>query len=268
MTDTIINLTTIPPRMKKLGPVIDALLSQTAQIQSIILWIPKRYRRAEFKDYELPKLSPKIDIRICDEDFGPATKILPACQEFAGQDLRLIYCDDDEIYDRTWAKTLIDGSNEHPSSCITICGLNIENVEYEYAIQRTSHKMLNMLTLGILSRNFKRRNKPPRPGIGPVDICQGFGGVLVRPHFFSSDVYKIPDILWTVDDMWLSGQLAVNNIGIQRVVERKLCKKSDTARVFDLTNYMYKGYNRMQADFECVKYFRSHYGIWNDGSIE
>ena len=42
---------------------------------------------------------------------------------------------------------------------------------------------------------------------GFADILQGLGGVVVRPDFFDDEAFDIPDILWAVDDVWLSGML-------------------------------------------------------------
>lgn len=262
MTDTIINFTSIPPRIGRLEQVIGSLRAQTAKIDGIILWIPKTYRRSDFKGYSIPKMPSGVEVRQCDEDFGPATKILPACQAFAGQVVRLIYCDDDELYFPNWASTLIEGSERHPEACVAINGLSVASVDYEFNIRSARYRMLNALSLSSYGRFYRKRHRPARPGVGPVDICQGFGGVLVRPEFFGPEVYNIPDVLWTVDDLWLSGHLATRGVPIQRVSPYKLCGKSDLARVHDLTNYSYKSHNRITADHRCVEYYRQNYGVW------
>jgi hypothetical protein len=262
MTATIINFTSIPPRMGKLQKVVDGLRAQTARIDGIILWVPKTYRRTDFRGYSLPVFPRGIEVRQCDEDFGPATKILPAVQAFAGQDVRLIYCDDDELYFPEWADALIRGSLEHPKACVAVNGLNVASVDYEMRARSASSLWRNRLTLGLYGRYQRRFRRPPRPGIGPVDICQGFGGVLVRPEFFGPEVYSIPDILWTVDDIWLSGHLAMRGVPIQRISARKLCQKSDLAGVHDLTSYSYESHDRISADHRCVQYYRETYGVW------
>ena len=261
MTETIINFTSIPPRIGRLQQVVDTLRAQTAKIDAIILWIPKNYRRSDFDHYSISDLPSGVEVRYCEEDYGPATKILPACKAFAGQDVQLIYCDDDELYFPEWASTLLRGSEEYPNSCIAINGLSVASVDYEYQTRRGGHKLLNAMTLGFYGRHYSRRHRPARPGIGPVDICQGFGGVLVRPHFFGAEVYKIPDILWTVDDVWLSGHLATRGVPIHRASAHKLCGKSDLARVHDLTSYSYENHDRVTADHKCVEYYRQKYGI-------
>lgn len=262
MTATIINFTSIPPRMAKLQRVVDALQAQTAKIDGIILWIPRSYRRSDFQGYTIPTLPKGIEVRYSDKDYGPATKILPATLAFQGQDVRLIYCDDDEVYRPEWAATLIEGSEAHPEACVTISGLNVASVDFEMHLRRNRQTLLNRASFGAYSRLYARRHRPARPKLGQVDICQGFGGVLVRPHFFGPEVYDIPDVLWTVDDIWLSGHLAMRGVPIHRVSPRKLCSKSELARVHDLTSYNYNNDDRISADHKCVEYYRREYAVW------
>lgn len=261
MTSTIVSFTTIPSRMHNLDRVIEGFRAQTAKIDGFILWVPKKYRRPEFSGYSVPKLPTDIDVRFCDEDFGPATKVLPAIHEFTGQDIQIIYCDDDEFYQANWAETLIQAAKENPDECATICGLQVASVDFDAYIQSQYFRWMNRLSLGI-QRNLPWRRRPTRPRSGIVDICQGFGGVLVRPEFFGPDVFEIPDVAWTVDDIWLSGHLAVRGISKRRVSPRKLCEKTESAYVDALSSYVYSGYDRIKADHMCVEYYRKNYGIW------
>jgi len=262
MTDTVISFTSIPSRMDQLEPVVESLRRQTAQISSIILWVPKTYRRPEFRDVEIPKPPKGVEIRIADEDFGPATKVLPSVKAFAGQDVRIIYCDDDELYQPEWAQTLMDGADAHPHSCVCINGLNRSRIEYDAISRHPRFRLLNAITLGGYGHSMRRKMPRKRPGIGPVDIAQGFGGVLVRPEFFGPAVFDIPDVLWTVDDTWLSGHLATQGIPIQRVAERKMCEKSLGAAITPLNAYSYADHDRIDADRLCVEWYRERFGIW------
>jgi hypothetical protein len=187
---------------------------------------------------------------------------LPAVQAFAGKDVRIIYCDDDELYAPHWAETLVAGSDQYPGECVAVSGQFVATLDHEVFVRSLRYKLLNVLTLDGFRHYYRRRHRPKRPGLGPVDICQGFGGVLVRPHFFGPEVYKIPDILWTVDDIWLSGHLASRGIPIRRVSDKKLCRKSELASVHDLTSYTYKQHDRIAVDHMCVEYYRKNYSIW------
>jgi len=262
VTGTIISFTSIPSRIGRLGPVVESLRNQTAKIDSIILWVPRNYRRAEFKNYTLPRPPGGVEICYCDVDYGPATKILPAAKAFANEDVRIIYCDDDEIYEPDWAQTLVSASEEYPDDCVAINGLLAASVDHEVFSRSWRFRALSLSTIGLYRRSYRRRAPWRRPGIGPVDICQGFGGVLVRPKFFEPEVYEIPDVLWTVDDIWLSGHMVSNGITIRRVSDRKKCTKSELAGIDDLTSRSQKGIDRIKADHMCVAYYRNRYGIW------
>lgn len=264
MADTIISLTTIPSRMGNIFPTLESLLRQTAAIKSVILWVPRKYRRPEFGDFQIPKFPAGIEIMRCDEDYGPATKVLPAARHFAGEKVNIIYCDDDEIYEPDWAETLIRNSELYPSDCIAIMGLTTRWVKDAAFRRSAKFRILNLLTLDLYRRYYARKNYGARPGPGIVDLCQGFGGVLVRPDFFPPSAYDIPDIIWTVDDIWLSGQMQLNGVQIRRVSTTKKCIKSEVAKVSDLSRYIFNGFDRVDSDFLAVKYFQEKYGIWRD----
>ena len=77
----VISLTTIPSRMPHIRPTLDSLLDQRTPFDQVNLYIPKHYRR--FPDYDgtLPDLPDGVTIRVVDEDFGPASKVLHAVRE-------------------------------------------------------------------------------------------------------------------------------------------------------------------------------------------
>lgn len=264
MTDTIISLTTIPPRMEKTIPTLESLLRQSQSIKSIILWIPYKYRRKEFGDFNVPRLPKGIDIMRCDLDYGPATKVLPAAKIFKGEDVNIIYCDDDEIYDSDWAETLVRNSEMHPRDCIAIAGLTTNWVKHAAFRRSWKFRALNALTLDIYRRVYARSNRGARPGPGIVDVCQGFGGVLIKPDFIPASAFDIPDVIWTVDDIWLSGQMHLNDVTIRRVCERKKCHKGEASNVSALNQYVYQGNDRIAADYLAMKYFQDKHGIWLD----
>ena len=49
---------------------------------------------------------------------------------------------------------------------------------------------------------------------GYVAIGEGYGGFMVKPQFFDKTMWDIPPVMWTVDDVWLSGHLDSKGIGI------------------------------------------------------
>jgi len=266
MPTTIISLTTIPPRMERIRPTLESLLRQTARIDAVILWVPRAYRRPEFGSFTLPKMPPGVEVRRCDVDYGPATKVLPAVEAFRGSDTRILYCDDDRVYDPGWASRLLSASDAHPDACIAEVGEAV-TLTLKKAFKATAaYRCLTIATLGLFSSLYRRRMRALEVGIGGVDICKGYGGVLVRPGFFTAAAVDIPDLLWTVDDIWLSGQLALAGVPIRKITEIELATKTDVADVDPLVGYVYADHRREQANVACIRYFRKRYGIWNGPS--
>lgn len=262
MSKTIISLTTIPPRINLIRPTLESLVRQDAEIDRIILWIPRVYRRAEFGSFEIPELPDGVEVRRCDADFGPATKVLPAAAEYRGQDVRIIFCDDDRIYHRDWASHLLSYGDRYPGACITHAGEVVESIAEKFAATSLTYKFLTYATFGIRSHYHRKRIRDLDPGIGVVDICKGYGGVLVRPDFFTDAAFDIPDLLWTVDDIWLSGHLAVQGIRVWKVSRSEKASKTEAAGIEALFDYIYRDHRREQANMACIRYFQEKYGIW------
>tara|TARA_R110002096_G_scaffold9867_9_gene38596 strand:- start:10026 stop:10853 length:828 start_codon:yes stop_codon:yes gene_type:complete len=270
MTQTILSLTTVPPRFPVVHENLRTLLKQNAKIDAINLYIPRKYRRFEYEAKDLPKLPKGISLRIIDEDLGPATKILPAVREYKGQDVVIIFCDDDKVYDNNWAQRLIDASVQKPGCCICEEGSLINTPYYSgdtwasayspkpnYRKKDLAYRLRRAVSFGMW--------KPSKTiSSGYVDMLEGWGGVLVRPDFFDDIDYNIPDILWTVDDVWLSGCLERKGIPIWLNADDKVRSKgnSDEVAKAALRNFVYKGHDRGSANRACIDYYRDTYGIW------
>ena len=104
---TIISLTSIPSRFKHISTTLDSLLAQDTKVDKIILYVPKYYQRFNKKLDKLLRL--KGVAKFSDNDYGPATKILPAVKDFFEEDVGL-FCDDDRIYPKNLVSTLISAS--------------------------------------------------------------------------------------------------------------------------------------------------------------
>ena len=127
MPDLVISLTTIPSRMNQIGPTLRGLLAQKADVAEIRLYIPRQYRRFDFDPAtDLPDLPDGVTLCITDEDFGPATKVLPAVRDFAGQDVEILFCDDDQPYRSDWAQRFLDARKNHPGACIVEKGYDLD----------------------------------------------------------------------------------------------------------------------------------------------
>lgn len=256
----IITLTTIPPRMNTIIPTLNSLLMQTADIEKIYLFIPKKYRRPEFDDYVMPDYPDGIEVQVVEFDYGPATKILPAIKKFSGQDKTIIFCDDDRIYDSGWAQRLLDASEKMPDHCIVERGFNLDRIEAKgkYNTKNLAYRLKRLFSLGKWKASAAA--KP-----GEVDVLEGYGGVLVKPRFFNEDVFEIPDVLWTVDDTWLSGNLAVNGVKIW------LNQRPDTHAESSVNSHLEDefalhklshGGGRNSADYQCMIHYRKNFGVW------
>lgn len=268
MTQLLISLTAIPPRFPYLSQTLQSLLEQTADVASINLYLPKRYRRFEWDSSVLPAVPEGVQIRLVDEDLGPATKVLPAVRDHQGQDVFILFCDDDKVYDRDWAQRFVDSSSQHPDCCIVEEGgdvCNYSNHSFRGALQPRSgrrskdlgYRLRRLASLGL----WKPRKNV---GSGYVDMLEGWGGVLVRPEFFTAAAFDIPEVLWMVDDIWLSGQLALNQVPIWLNAEdaRRTKGSSNEVKESSLRKLVHEGLGRIEANQACVDFFRSTYRIW------
>jgi len=259
--EIIVTLTTLPRRLAYIQPVIDSILKQEYPPTKVQLYIPIKYRREDVGEVDESHLPHGCEIIRCSEDFGPATKILPAVIKHRGSKVALVYCDDDRIYDKNWLKRLVEASDQYPESVIAEEAMNSKarlNTIY-WRQRKILYKFLRIFTFGIWKHNrFIKDEKP--------NIAEGYGGVLVKPHFFNEEVFDIPDILWTVDDIWLSGMLAVSNHKIKKTIRQSFegSKPSDNdvyTQSSSLKILIYKGYDRLASDKKCIEYMIKNFGV-------
>lgn len=92
-----ISLTSIPPRLDGLGPVLESLLAQGGD--GVILCIPYAYTRFSDWDGRLPDVPAGVTV-LRGRDYGAATKFTIAACEWP--DDRLTICDDDCLYAPGW----------------------------------------------------------------------------------------------------------------------------------------------------------------------
>ena len=85
----IISLTSIPPRFKGLKSVLNSLASN--MVDEIRLYIPLKYHRFPDWDGLLPETPRSVKIFRCPVDYGPATKVLPACKDLRGQEVQIFF---------------------------------------------------------------------------------------------------------------------------------------------------------------------------------
>ena len=276
----IISLTTVPPRFHALGEVLDSLVMQTAKIEEIRLYIPKRYRR--FPDWagDLPRIASEVRLLQVDDDFGPASKVVHAVDDLNGTSTPIIFCDDDRIYPPNWAEGLLQAHNEQRSCCVAVHGRHLHEIipieplplsgrraevgkqyfDPTYRWKRTIQRLVQMRSKPIGQKPF--RGLVARSGF--TDVLLGYAGALVLPDFFDAAVFDIPDDIWMVDDIWLSGHLARRKVPIWLPKRQRVCLRAKNDTVDALRNSVFDGNDRDASNKRAIAYFQDTYGVWRD----
>ncbi len=279
----VISLSSIPPRFKNLGNTLKCLLNQEYHADEIQVFIPRTYRRFPQHAFSTPEVPQGVTLKIVDKDLGPATKVLYCAKAHWGTRTRIIYCDDDLLPDRDWLNSFILASNSKSNSAIASRGLHLKQLGVRviqtkrFPRAKKSHKNLAE-NLGYVSKRISQKTKevifrksiqkPQKSGelqfnqSGYVDIAEGCGGVSIKPEFFDCSAFEIPQIMWTVDDIWLSGLLEYQNIGIWLENSIQIPFPSSSAGVEELYNYSTDGFNRKSANKYGIRYMQDMFSIW------
>jgi len=281
----IISLSTIPPRFDAIGPALQGLIAQTSRPEAVELYIPKSYRRFPQWGGALPSVPDGVTIVRTDEDLGPATKILPAARAYRGQNIELLYVDDDILFTKGWAQQSLSLRKAHPGTVICSASFKVRRcgVDWDAAgpLPRAVTAAPQDLQPGFLFRRFLKNAlgigaKRARSTIfahklqhsGYSDVAEGYGGVMVQPDFFDDLAYDIPQVLWSVDDVWLSGHCARRGIPIW--ADRSLNMGTvllDTSDTYPLSLLVADGADRVSGNRACVEYMRETYGIWGGDAV-
>lgn len=260
-----------------------ALLNQSSRPEAVKLYIPRTYRRFPQWSGTLPEVPEGVRIVRVDEDLGPATKILPAARAYRGQDIELLYVDDDRIFSRNWAKASLKLRKKHPGTALCGQAFPVTRYGFDWHGGRDQPRMVwasdkvnrrRFRRRALISAAFPRRLGgltvevwPSVMGVsGYCDIAEGFCGVMVRPEFFDDAAFDIPPVVWAVDDVWLSGHLARRGIPVW--ADRKLVRISTVVEVdqaFPLHMAVLDGVGREAANRACIEHMRLTYGIWGAG---
>ena len=278
----IISLSTIPSRFPLIRKTLDCLLAQSARVDEIWLVIPRHYRRFPDYDGSLPDVPKGIRVVQTDEDLGPATKILAAAEMLRGEDCSILFCDDDQRYHRTWAEALFAAHDPARRRAVAMFGIMVKRVlgkdtprTYRNPYGAPPRRTISLLDMRYRFERMKQQvrhrqlyprvAKPHRVHFargGYVDLLHGFGGVVVRPDYFTEADKTIPDHIRPVDDIWLSGVLAVRDIPIY--VPSGIVRPSHHAadNTDPLSQTVSHGLDRDEANIEGIKYFQDTYNIW------
>jgi len=292
MTPIVVSLSTIPPRFAQVGATLRTLLDQSVRPDRIELWIPRTYRRFPDHAFRLPDVPEGVTIEVTDDDLGPATKILPCARKYRGTATRILYVDDDRIYWRHLLKTRLAAAERRPGAAIAAVGCDVDffwqcfvlrdfrdrpcpkdGPVHQPRVERRRGGLRNLprnLPYWIWREVAFARQKGPGwmiwpPDCGYADIAEGFGGVLVEPAMFEDAAFAIPPVLWAVDDLWLSGCLAVRDIPIwvEKTIGKGGQERNTVGTAVDaLTHATLDGHSRPEANRAAIRYFREQHGIW------
>lgn len=202
-SDVIICLTTTPIRIAHIAATLKSLMSQTRRPQKIRLHIPD-FSTREQCSYEIPaelKNLQSVEIIPC-QDFGPATKLIPALQEFIlNQNLaqQILIVDDDMVYPRNMVENFYHWAHLYPNWAIGSSGWIVP----QDLTDRPTTLVSNIKQLPptpIKSTRIRQRKE--------IDILQGYSGFMVQPCFFNleeiTDYANKPEAAFYVDDVWIS----------------------------------------------------------------
>lgn len=274
----IISLTTVPPRFAGLAPVLQSLLRQTAEIDEIRLYVPRRFRRFPCSDGQLPKVPSGVRVIPVDEDFGPASKVLHAARDLSGHSVPILFCDDDRLYSSNWAEGLLAAHRKRPKECIATIGRDLHDVMPEAPAKTAADRAKvgkqypdPVYRMRRLRQQWRERSvqpkaaKPPRRLVaraGYVDLLQGYAGALVRADFFDAACFDIPPDVWMVDDIWLSGHLARRGVPIWLPRRCDICLRAGNDPVEALREARFEGADRDASNRRAIAHFQDRYGIW------
>lgn len=272
MNAPIITLTTIPPRIPHLGEMLASIEAQRLRPRAVELYLPSVWRRFPGERPALPPLPDWLTVVEVDRDLGPATKILPALLRHAGTSVDLLLSDDDMIHDPDWTRRFAEQRRDRPEDVLCEFGLDLDALCDDPRLQpddRPQPRARLNRVVPLELQASRRRMAEGGAGLpyllapGHVDVLFGFRGAMLRPGWIAPEAWKLPDILWTVDDVWLSGMVA--RAGRRIWAGGAACWMQGWARsatIAPLVDHVEMHLDRKAANRLCVDYLRAQYGIW------
>ena len=244
----VVSLSTLPDRIKNLGPTLQCLLDQTRPPDEIILALPDISLRQQ-KPYAIPgflEKMPRIRIVRCGRDWGPATKFIPVVQEelkHGRANTLIVVVDDDRIYPRDAIETYLHYSAETPDAALCFRGARMPpNFDWRDSIMIHGNRL----------------REPKR-----VAVMTGCGSYLVKPRFFDESLWNYstaPRAAFYMDDIWISGCL--DRSGIKKFVvpsSRRLLtakQQSGTMTLHDVPN------GRQPNNNETIAFFGEGWNVF------
>jgi hypothetical protein len=268
----VVTLTSIPPRYANLPAKLASLARQTVRPDRVELQIPREYRRFPGLPPALPPLPDWVHVCEAEKDYGPATKVLPAVRRWRGTHTDLLICDDDRLQDRHWMHRFVEGRKLRPNDILCERGWTIEArfgmTRAQPDLPRAEYAPKQGRTLAYRLKRIASLNlaHPPRRlyvKAGYVEVFEGFLGALMPADALTDAAFDIPEIVWTVDDVWLSGMAWKNGTKVWvNAMPRPVYSDSRFDKVASLRDHVEKGLGRENSDLYAVDYLRKTHGIW------
>lgn len=253
----VISLTSIPPRFGQIGPTLESLMAQDLPADHVQLYIADSYARFPDWDGALPDVPAGVEI-LRGADLGPATKILHAARANQGQDVDLLFCDDDRVYPPHWSRNFCAARGARPGAALCWRGMMVHwkiggapRATMPQAVPRPDWlKRIERLVSSAEDRLFLRS--------GHVDMFEGCGGVMVRPEMFDDSDFDIPEVARSVDDVWLSGMLARKGVPIWLIAGQRSPALTAAHRAAPLADPARHGRN-----IAAIEHLQEQFGIWH-----
>ena len=78
-------------------------------------------------------------------------------------------------------------------------------------------------------------------------------------------MFDIPDHFWLVDDIWLSGHMALKGTRIVSPGRNLARSERNEANEADALNaYVYQDKRREDLDRMCIRHFQNAHGLWRE----
>ena len=138
-----------------------------------------------------------------------------------GREPVLIIADDDMVYDALWLDTLLMHHLRNPHHAVGFRGWRIcKGMTYGVIIPEYNGVWYSFTVEETYVVTGEKIWRPYRVG-----VVTGGGGLALKPSFFTQDIFSprpdAPKGILLVDDIWINGNLAMNNISRYVVPIRK-----------------------------------------------
>ena len=178
-------VTTVPSRLPHLHYAVRSICEQSLRADAIIVAVPRTSASARMADDYAATLPPELEalqrggcpITVArGDDFGPATKLIPALQFAPRADDCVVTFDDDNWYSPELLASLAAHEALHPNAVIAHSGYRVLGAPFRHPHFK------------YVSGSALRSEDAPTP----VHIIAGFLGVLYKRRFFGSANATIP----------------------------------------------------------------------------